>query len=78
MPLYTCPSCQCLSLVWDSRAKAFLCTNRSCNEAIGLCDEGGTTADSLALALSTGRAVVTQQWLNARSRKADSAVCVGF
>lgn len=77
MPLYTCPSCHCLSLAWDSRAKAFLCTNRSCNEAIGLRDEGATTADSLALALSTGRVVVTQQWLNEQSRKACSTLCVG-
>ncbi len=77
MPLYTCPSCQSLSLTWDSRSKAFLCTNQSCNEAIRPSDDGETPANSLAFAISTGRAVVTQQWLNTQSRKSNSSVCAG-
>jgi hypothetical protein len=58
MPLYRCPCCQNLSLAWDSRSRAFVCTSDSCNEAIRPAEE------SLALALSTGRVVVNQQWLD--------------
>ena len=77
MPLYTCPSCQCLSLTWDSRSKAFLCINGSCNEAIRPSDQGETSANSIALAISTGRAVVTQEWLNTQTRKSNHSVCLG-
>jgi hypothetical protein len=74
MPLYTCPSCHSFSLTWDSRSKAFLCTNRTCNEAIRPSDDGKTSAESLALAISTGRAVVIQQWLDRQPRSSHSAV----
>ena len=63
MPIYMCPSCHCRSLAWDSRSKAFLCSNRSCNEAI-FPPESDAPGNPMALAITTGRVVVTQQWLD--------------
>jgi hypothetical protein len=68
MPLYRCPCCQNLSLTWDSRSGAFVCTSNSCNEAI-------RPADSLVVPISTGQVAVIQQWLDRqpiRSHCADS------
>jgi hypothetical protein len=75
MPLYTCPSCHCLSLSWDSRSKAFLSTNRSCNEAIWPPSGSDASGNPMALAITTGRVVVTQQWLD---QQAKGAARVGF
>lgn len=77
MPLYTCPFCHGLSLSWDSRSKAFLCINPSCNEAIRPAEEDGDAAQSMAFKISTGRVMVTQEWLNLQAKKSSPSVCLG-
>jgi hypothetical protein len=68
MNLYTCPACHCLSLACDSRAKAFLCNNRACNEAIWPPDGTDASGNPMALAITTGRVVVLQHWLDQQAK----------